>query len=134
MKFTSLCNQTIAAGLYKSSYFMNKRIMYKLWFLDFLIFFVPIVIKIPSKLCQNFTIAASFLNINLIVNKKGSCFNFLILNQLKFISTTYINIYQQHLSNQCLKNDLSQAGKCALFPGRCHIFYTTLCDKLCQWP
>jgi hypothetical protein len=29
MKFTSLYNQTILAGLYKSSYFTKKRILYK---------------------------------------------------------------------------------------------------------
>jgi hypothetical protein len=38
----------------------TKAICTSFWFLDFLIFFVPIVIKIPSKFCHNFTIATSF--------------------------------------------------------------------------
>jgi hypothetical protein len=45
----------------------TKEFCISLWFPDFRIFFVAIVIKIPSKIDNSNII---FLNVNLIVNKR----------------------------------------------------------------
>ena len=114
MKFTSLYNQPISAGLYKSSYFMNKRILYKPLVSSFLIFFVAIVIKIPSKYDDSNII---FLSVNLIVNKR--------VRVLIFLFWDSWSSYLQHISTTSLKSVFEKwpvtVFKCALFPGRCHI-------------
>ena len=84
--------------------FMNKRILYKPLVSRFSYFLSCYChknsIKIPSKFdntCSNII----FLNINLIVNKRVCA--------LIFLFWVRWSSYQQHLSNQCLKNDLSQS-------------------------
>ena len=72
MKFISLCIQTNSAGLYKSSYFMNKRILYKPLVSRFFL-----LLRLRSYKLSKFYISnINFLNINLIVNKRVRVLNF----------------------------------------------------------
>jgi hypothetical protein len=116
MKFTSLYNQTISAGLYKSSYFMNKRILYK-----------PLVSRFSYFLC-----CYCHKNSVNILHFQHQFFKHLIINKwarvLIFLFWVSWSSYLQHISTTSLKivyeKWLITVGKCALFPGRCHIHIT----------
>ena len=85
MKLISLCIQTISAGLYKSSYFMNKIILSKPLVSRF-----SLLLRLRSYKLSKFYISnINFFNINLIVNKR--------VRVLIFLFRDSRSSYLQHL-------------------------------------
>ena len=125
MKFTSLYNQTISAGLYRSSYFMNKRILYKPLVSRFSYFLCCYChknsVKIPSKYDNSNII---FLNVNLIINKRVRVLIFLFWDS--WSSTSLKSVFEKWPVT---------VFKCALFPGRCQMsFRISIIVKFCVEP